>query len=96
MEAIRYRDDIVDGSGDPARIVDDYFPGRLLPEIGKLLQHFRCCAQIKGRLMGSIRIALPCQEDLPVDAIFRIQEMDIPRGYNWKTELSTEAYDLLV
>ena len=82
--------------GDLARIRHDGFVGRLLAEVLELLEHLVRRAQVEWRLQLGVVEALALHEDGAVDAVLRVEEVDVAGRNERLAELLGNLSDLEV
>ena len=93
MQAFGDRDDRLDGSGDGARRFDDDLVRKLVPQIGKLVEHFLRRAIIQRTLLADIGKALRILQDLAEIGVALVDIVDVARGSDGLSELFAKLDD---
>ena len=96
VEVVRDRLEALDLVGDLARVRHNGLVGRLLAEVLELLEHLVCRAQVERRLHLGVVEALALHEDGAVDAVLRVEEVDVAGRDERLAELLGDLGDLEV
>ena len=90
---VRNRLNLLDLLTDHDRIVDDHLARHLLSQITEFLQHLFRRSEVERRLLICIVKPFSLQNDLSIDAVFRVHEMDIAGRDHRLVILFSQLYD---
>ena len=79
--------------GDGTGIGDHHLVGLLLPQVGKLFQHFICGLKIDGQGRVGVRELFGGQQDMAVDLVLGLQEVDVAGGADGLAQLVSQPDD---
>ena len=91
--AVGERLDFLNLIGNGIGVGDHDLVRLFLAEIGELLQHLLCGAQIQGWLELCIIVSLPCLQDLTVDGIFLVHEVHVAGGTDRNPQLVAQRHN---